>query len=279
MTPMRTITARRTILTVTPLWILSTLLVVTWVPEPASIWETLVRAVLCAPLVLYLPGSMVMGTLRFKGGSAAKETLSIFLSLAACIFLSMVLNLTGNLNAQGWVFALGLLTILAWGLNILRPATRPVSAKQWARPGRRFVIFSASALLAIEAVLLARPAALERMPFHFTELWMVPKQAWTNNIVTIGVSNSEETASIYSIDLVLDGALIAKMPNFELAPSISQTFDFSVPKKTDAPARLEAWLYKDGNRENIYRKVWVTINDVSSPRMTFGTPARETKNG
>lgn len=87
---------------------------------------------------------------------------------------------------------------------------------------------------------MARPVALERKPFHFTELWMVPKWNWTNNVVTVGVRNSEDAKTVYSLDLVLGGTLIGKMPTFELAPSSSQTFEFSVPTKMRPPARLEA---------------------------------------
>lgn len=274
-----TITIRRIILTIAPLWILSALLAVTWIPEPLSIWDKLFRMALCTPLVLYLPGCLVLTIIRYKGRTPARETLSIFLSFAISIFAGMLLNVTGHLDARGWIFTLGLLTILAWGLTMLRPSARPVSTTFWMRPGRRFVIFSASALLAVEAVSLARPAALERKPFHFTELWMVPRQAWTNDMMTIGVSNSEDASSIYGLDIVYDGALIGRMPNFELEPSVSRTFDFSIPQKSSAPARLEAWLYKGGDRGNIYRKVWVTINGVSLPRMTFETAPREAKNG
>jgi hypothetical protein len=136
-------------------------------------------------------------------------------------------------------------------------------------------------ILAASSVLVARPVALERKPFHFTELWMVPKWNWTNNVVTVGVRNSEDAKTLYSFDLVLGGTLIGKMPTFELAPSSSQTFEFSVPTKTRPPARLEAWLYKGGDRGTIYRKVWMTIDTLQSPAPTGITLqfAPETKNG
>ncbi|MGO7422733.1 hypothetical protein ACCT09_23340, partial [Rhizobium ruizarguesonis] len=119
-------------------------------------------------------------------------------------------------------------------------------------------------------------------PFHFTELWMVPKWNWTNNVVTVGVRNSEDAKTVYSLDLVLGGTLIGKMPTFELAPSSSQTFEFSVPTNSRPPARLEAWLFKGGDRGTIYRKVWMTIDPLQSPASTgislqFADP--EMKNG
>jgi hypothetical protein len=72
------------------------------------------------------------------------------------------------------------------------------------------------------------------------------------------------------------------MPTFELAPSSSQTFEFSVPTNSRPPARLEAWLFKGGDRGTIYRKVWMTIDPLQSPASTgislqFADP--EMKNG
>ncbi|AVC48821.1 hypothetical protein RLV_3658 [Rhizobium leguminosarum bv. viciae] len=273
--------ARRFFLGIIPLWVLAAALAVTWLPETFSTWEKLVRLALCAPLLLYFPGRMLVDTLRFEGDVVTRGTFAVFLSLATCIFLGLLLHVVGHLDARGWVYALGLTTIALRWLNVVLLLARPVPAIPWAWPGRRFAIFAVSMILAASSVLVARPVALERKPFHFTELWMVPKWNWTNNVVTVGVRNSEDAKTLYSFDLVLGGTLIGKMPTFELAPSSSQTFEFSVPTKTRPPARLEAWLYKGGDRGTIYRKVWMTIDTLQSPAPTGITlqSAPETKNG
>jgi hypothetical protein len=36
---------------------------------------------------------------------------------------------------------------------------------------------------------------------------------------------------------------------------------------------LEAWLYKDGDRGTIYRKVWMTVNALQSPALTGNSPS------
>ncbi|NNG74407.1 hypothetical protein HLI18_32000 [Rhizobium laguerreae] len=274
--------ARRVFLGIIPLWILAAVLTVTWLPGTFSTSEKAVRLALCAPLILYLPGRMLVDTLRIEGDTVTRGTLAVFLSFAACIFLGLLLHVAGHLDARGWVYALGLTTIALQCLNVVLPLARAVPAIPWAWPGRRFLIFAVSMILATSSVLMARPVALERKPFHFTEFWMVPKWNWTNNVVTVGVRNSEDTKTLYSLDLVLGGTLIGQMPTFELAPSSSQTFEFSVPTKTRAPARLEAWLYKSGDRGTIYRKVWMTIDTLQSPAptgMTLQFADPETKNG
>ncbi|NKQ83879.1 hypothetical protein [Rhizobium ruizarguesonis] len=274
--------ARRVFLGILPLWVLAAALAVTWLPETFSTWEKAVRLALCAPLILYLPGRMLVDTLRIEGDMVTRGTLSVFLSFAACIFCGLLLHVVGHLDARGWVYALGLTTFAVRWLNVVLQLARPVPAIPWAWPGRRFLTFAASMILATSSVLVARPVALERKPFHFTELWMVPKWNWTNNVVTVGVRNSEDVKTVYSLDLVLGGTLIGKMPTFELAPSSSQTFEFSVPTRTRPPARLEAWLFKGGDRGTIYRKVWMTIDPLQSPASTgislqFADP--EMKNG
>jgi len=273
---------RRVFLAILPLWVLAAALAVTWLPGTFSTWEKAVRLALCAPLILYFPGCMLVDTLRIEGDTVTRATLSVFLSFAACIFLGLLLHVAGHLDARGWVYALGLTTIAVWCLNVVLPLARPVSAIPWAWPGRCFVTFAVSMILATSSVLVARPVALERKPFDFTELWMVPKWNWTNNVVTVGVRNSEDAKTLYSLDLVLGGTLIGTMPTFELEPSSNQTFEFSVPTKTRPPARLEAWLYKGGDRGTIYRKVWMTIGTLQSPPPTgmtvrFADP--EAKNG
>lgn len=273
--------ARRVFLGIIPLWVLAAALAVTWLPETFSTWEKAVRLVLCAPLILYFPGRMLVDTLRIEGDMVTRGTLSVFLSFAACIFCGLLLHVVGHLDARGWVYAVGLTTIAVRWLNVVLQLARPVPAIPWAWPGRRFGAFAASMVLATSAVLMARPVALETEAISIHRALDGAQGNWTNNVVTVGVRNSEEAKTLYSLDLVLGGTLIGKMPTFELAPSSSQTFEFSVPTKTRPAARLEAWLYKDGDRGTIYRKVWMTIDTLQSPAPTGITLqfAPETKNG
>lgn len=78
--------ARRVFLGILPLWVLAAVLAVTWLPGTFSTWEKAVRLALCAPLILYLPGRMLVDTLRIEGDTVTRGTLSVFLSFAACIF-------------------------------------------------------------------------------------------------------------------------------------------------------------------------------------------------
>ncbi|MEH7880276.1 hypothetical protein V7799_22950 [Rhizobium laguerreae] len=78
--------ARRVLLGILPLWVLAAALAVTWLPETFSIWEKVVRLALCAPLILYFPGRMLVDTLRIEGDTVTRGTLAVFLSFATCIF-------------------------------------------------------------------------------------------------------------------------------------------------------------------------------------------------
>lgn len=257
-----------------PLWVLACALVVMWEPASDSAAIGVIRLVLCAPLVLYLPGSMLVDVLRIEGDLVTRITLAVFLSFAVCILSGFLLHLAGRLDPSGWTFALGLVTIAAWCANGLRPpeASPPSAFRLW--PGfLRLLIFVVAGTIATSAVLVARQGALAQKQFNFTELWMVPKQTSASNIVTIGVRNSEEDRNIYSLDLVLGGAVIGQMPPFDLAPAASRTFEFSVPMNSQAPKRLEAWLYKGRDRGTIYRKVWVTIGSNQSFSSAEENPA------
>jgi uncharacterized membrane protein len=234
-----------------------------------SSFGVVVRGLAATPLVLFLPGYSV---LRIAVGARRLdlETLafSIALSMAIDIFGGLVLNVFDALSLYGWTLLLGLVTVSALTLSLFgvsAPAKlAPRSASLRLRP-TQWAMCAAAVLIGSGAIGLARSGAASQHEYTFTEFWMVPNAPSGGNIVTVGIKNEEKVASTYSIALFADGANVSRRSGIALQPGESWSDVVPLNGPLVRAQRVEAWLFKDDQPDNVYRKVWLSdpVNSVT----------------
>jgi hypothetical protein len=207
-------------------------------------------------LVLWLPGSALVGLAARGLRGIEAWVLSVGLSLALAVICGLALNAIGALDQRGW--ALSLAGISAGAAALARP---PAATAGTARAGGLrwrsldAAMFGLAALLAVAAAAEARRAATAPGQFTYTEFWLVPEAAGEGSAMTIGIRNVERVAATYEVDILEDGRLVGRWPPLDLAPGA--TFTASLGRSRATPRRrVEARLYRDGNRETIYRRAW-----------------------
>lgn len=220
-------------------------------------------------LVLYLPGACVLAA-AFPGRRADAEirVLSVALSLALAVLAGLCLNLVGALTARGWALALGGLSLATGAASVLTRRLAPDAAApptavcpairgRAGRAAAALALLALALLLGVAAVLLARSGALAHREYRYTEFWLVP-QAGGPALATLGLHNGEQAPATYEVDIVIARDVVARWPAIALAPGETRTVAFAAPPG-GAGHRVEAWLYKDGDRDLVYRKVWMAV--------------------
>ncbi len=231
-----------------------------------------VRAPLALPLVVYFPGAALWSAV-FPGQARTAETrvLAVALSLALTVLCGLALNLVGCLTPVAWAVALGGATVLAHlaararapaalsSLSDMRGTTpRGTTPPGPIRVGWIPVAFAGAALLAFASIGLARHGAEAQREYRYTEFWMVPAAGDHPSAATLGLTNAEQAAAAYQVDIRADGQLVDRWPPFTLQPGETRTMAIALPQAADGE-RVEAWLYRDGDRGSVYRKVWVAV--------------------
>ncbi len=114
-----------------------------------------------------------------------------------------------------------------------------------------------AAVIAAGAIVLAQQRALARREFAFTEFWMVPTPQ-VHGSVTIGVKNAEGQSNSYDVEVMLDEKVFAVWSSIPLPTGRSWTTEFAMPLGPSGAKKVEAWLFKNGDRRLVYRRVWLT---------------------
>jgi uncharacterized membrane protein len=247
--------SERDILVVTLMAVLATMSVLA-LASPA------LRTFFGLPLVLYLPGYAILrAAFRGPGAGLAKMVFAAGLSIVVAIFCGFVLHLLDGLNPEGWALALGTVTLTACGAAHAR--NRPASVSKRRPPPRRAplgagqaAMMFCAALIAIGTVALSRQWAVAHRQFAYTEFWMVPHVAG-GGAFTIGVRNAERTPSSYDLELLLDDRTVAVRRSIQLGVGETWRADFSLPMEQDAAHAAEARLFRSGDNQLVYRRVWL----------------------
>lgn len=257
------------------------------------------RATAALALVGYLPGSCLFQALVSRQRTPPTERLavSVTLSLAATILVGLGLNFERHLDRSGWVVALAALACVAGCVAALR--YRPVEASATpsvAAPWRLRVASCAVALVAAGiAIGIARQGALTQVQYAYSDFWMVPDDGLHPSSAEVGVRNAEGRPTHYQIDIVSRGTMSDQFAPFTLAPGEARTVRVALPSVAfaderpstrdvdpvdetevaaeklrikrlgDPKLRVEARLYKDGNRGTAYRRVWVAVPPALKP--------------
>jgi hypothetical protein len=187
-------------------------------------------------------------------------------SFGLCIAGGFALHLVGAMNSAGWAVLLGAITV---GLAIAAdrgstPAPRASQiAETQAKPvvaaaaftSKQMAVLTASLIAVGCAFWVARDAAIARQEFWATEFWMVSRDE-SPNALTLGVRNREQAPADYAVELTLEGDVVAAWRSIRLRPGESWTTPIDLPVEAHAGRRAEAQLFKDNDRQTVYRRVW-----------------------
>ena len=219
------------------------------------------RTLLGLPLVFYLPGRAILAAAfrgQLRGLSAA--VFAVGLSLAVTIFCGFALHFAGALTPEGWMIALSLATFAACGASYLTERNSPRPADASNRPPALHPLEAATigcaALGCVGALVLASQQAISDPEFTYTQMWMVP-YAGSPGTFTVGLKNAERGASLYDLEVMLDGRVVLMRRSISLQPGEIWASDLSLPMGRGGPHTAEARLFRDGNDRLVYRRVWL----------------------
>lgn len=221
-------------------------------------------------LVFFLPGYAAMRLLRPHAVlSLPYAVLVVGVSFGLCVAGGFALHLVGAMNSAGWAVLLGAVTV---GLAIAadRVSTSGTQASQMAQAqskaivaaaaftSKQMALFAAALIVVGCAFWVARDAAIARQEFWATEFWMVARDE-SPNALTLGVRNREQTPADYAVELTLEGDVVAAWRSIRLQPGESWTTTINLPAAAHAGRRAEAQLFKDGDPQTVYRRVWADV--------------------
>ena len=222
--------------------------------------DPILRTLCGLPLVLLLPGyAIVRAVLPEVRGTLAGAVFAIGLSIAVTVFSGFALHSLRAMSPAGWAFALGVVTVLASCVSCFRSPPIVTSKARYGprlRP-RHALMLICAAVTAAGAIVLAQQGALARREFAYTEFWMVPTPQ-VHGSVTIGFKNAEGQSNLYDVEVMLDETIVAVWSGIPLPAGRSWTTELAMPVGPSGAKKAEAWLFKNGDRRLVYRRVWLT---------------------
>lgn len=229
---------------------------------PATSTVTLpIRLLAGVPLVFFLPGYAFLRAARLVAGPPEEwAVLAVGASIIATIAGGFVLHLCGLLTPFGWALWLAAITLICCAAAVLRQAPPP-PVLAWPRISgfdRRL-----GTTLGLTAAVTAAAFFLiwgdrGHGQYDYTEFWMVPGPGR----VTVGIQNEEDAPHSFDIEVALDGRTLAAWRGLALDAGESLTEEIVMPPPAGQPRKMEAWLFKDGDRSRVYRKVWLDLDNT-----------------
>jgi uncharacterized membrane protein len=234
----------------------------------ATAWASgggaIVRTVAVAPLVLFLPGALLVSLVAPRRPFTFEFcVLALGASLAADIVVGLVLHGVGALNPTGWgaaatIMAAGALWRNRRSLASFARRGAPFASLLTRENGLRMAALAVVAALATSSVALASYGARQHRPFAYTELWLQPFDGASPQRVLVGVRNQEEATVRYGLELLLNDRTLVRWPQFDLANGQQRVEDVPVQVALPPEGRLEARLYRLDEPNLVYRRAWLS---------------------
>jgi uncharacterized membrane protein len=218
--------------------------------------SVLERAILGLPMVLFIPGHVLLRGVGIRTTSLAEHlAYAVGTSLAAGIAGGLILNLLGFLTPLGWAVWFWAVTL---GASIMaarrsddtdwQPWQRPAGLRRW-----HAVSFALAVLVTTGAYALAVRDESNQQQFKYVELWMLPPANAGPGQLAVGVRSAEAQTQRFDLEVTLNGQPLAIFRSLALAPGETWTRRIPVPLQT-ASQKAEARLYRpEDNR--LYRSV------------------------
>ncbi len=216
------------------------------------------------PWFFVLPGYAALRALGIRTGSLLElGVFTVGLSLALSIAGGFLLNAVGALNPAGWAAWLTIVTLALSGVAAIRNQPAGWPAGPWPRLaglGRRHYGMVAAAILAVAAAfLLAVRDDVGNGAFARTDFWMLPEEGAFPTQVLLGIHNAEREMREFQVEMMSSERLVASWRSLRLEPGETVTWTAPLPPSAGSGRRVEARLFKDGDRGRIFRKVWILL--------------------
>jgi uncharacterized membrane protein len=219
------------------------------------------RVLIILPLVLFAPGYAITAAAFAARPLGGPERLlfSLGLSLAVAVLGGLSLHWTSlGLRPAAWAIVLGNTTLVVSLVALVRRWRRradeplPGAPRLTLAQGAQLAL---AALLVGGALLLAREGAVQQRATGFTQLWMLPPAEASQDIVRLGVSNRETSATRYRLLVISGGTIIGSWPSITLGPTEQWEATVTVPQTQPRAATVEATLYRLDVPDTAYRHV------------------------
>ena len=178
----------------------------------------------------------------------------------------LVLNVVAALTPLSWLTLLSVIVVAGYliaytrGIPSVRASLWPLPVT-WKPPLKGVALYSgAAAAIALAFVITAAESRKLHQQTDFTEFWITPDRTAEIGTVKVGMKNVEHRPMSYDIELMLNDQMIGAWRNIALQKneSWSKAIDLPGPSRRQ---RLEAWLFKSGDHQNVYRRVWLASRD------------------
>ena len=218
-----------------------------------------VRLILAVPLVLFVPGHVLLRALGLNAASlAAQCTYAVGASIAVTLVGGLALNLVSGLTPLGWagwfaVFTLALCCVASrrsgdanWTLALPRPGVA-----HGAMLGGALLIGCAAYAVSVHG------EALQHQ-FRYTEFWMVRASPDDPGRLLIGIKSAEQTPQLFDVGVSLDGRPAGFWRSVAVKPGGTWLVSLDVAPGAGKSQKAEATLYRPGGNE-IYRRVSAVV--------------------
>jgi hypothetical protein len=224
--------------------------------------DTLIRIIVCAPLLLFLTGHAALRALGPIGGSPPERVVyAVGASIAICLVGGFLLNWIGYLTPLGWVLWLAAATGLATAIALHRhpnPVAVPEPKGQPGFPIWHAPVLGIAILITYGAYGLAVRDEAHQRQFKYTELWMLPGAPAAPDNLVIGIKSAEAGLRHFDVEVRLDGTTVALWRSIAVEPGATWTREMAVAPHGARPHKAEALLYEPvGNA--LYRRVSTVI--------------------
>jgi hypothetical protein len=220
-----------------------------------------VKVVAGLALTLYLPGRAIVSRfvelpLRWE----EKQTLSIALSICLTILGGFLLHASGSMGTNAWAVSLaGITMLICLGSGKARAARAAASdGPPTALSLRGLTGLIVAAGIVGAAFMIAERGEAELGQPTYTELSMAPSLIHPSSEIVLEVRNREAQAQDYLLEVYSPRGPIAKWNSIYLEPNESWSKVLSLGLGGVGSERIDARLYKNSNREVIYRRVWLS---------------------
>ncbi len=223
-------------------------------------------------LIFVLPGAAITAAFfpTYALSIEKRILLTVGLSLATTVLTGLVLNLTPwGLLSVTWVAGLGIITLMAAAIALIRMRERRGSSPKPASPAPRLGLVGIGLLgLAGAVVLLA--VGLARLPTPtqglqgYSSLYLVPSTDGNPNDLHIGVTSDEFTSTTFQLQVKLDGKVVQTWNALDLKPGQSWDANLQLAGGQAGARRVEADLYRVTAPNSRYRHVVLVLTQAGS---------------
>jgi hypothetical protein len=214
------------------------------------------RALVALPLVMVMPGAVMLNALCIDFPAPGRYVLIVGLSMATTVLGGLLLALVSWLTPLGWLLWFSVATL---GGALLALGRSPATLT-WRIPRIRVRHIALCAAI-IGVTVLALQNAMRHhdayLPFPYTDFWMLPA-GQASNLYTIGIKNGERVDEQFTVRVMVDGAIVGV---WQVGVPADQTVTHTV--MLPAGRSAVAWLFRGTDLADIYRTVSAALHDTT----------------